>query len=105
MSNNNIKSDMGGGNSFYNIIRTIDSYDIFNNLILSGDLNGNITASSDKVWNHYDVYLFNHLQENIENFSRLIYHTNSGNTLVYKNKNNSSGSYPTTIRPVLECKE
>ena len=48
MSNINIKSDMGGGNSL-NIIR-VPSVNEAKNIILSSDLNGSITPSDTKVW-------------------------------------------------------
>lgn len=53
MSNINIKSDMGGGNSL-NLIRIPSSNEVKN--IFSSDLNGSITPGNSNTW-QYDIYI------------------------------------------------
>lgn len=73
MSNINIKSDMGGGNSL-NIINII-SRNIFDKIIKSSDLNGYIVPYDINVWNISDSW--NHwilCQDNMKNVY-LLYHS------------------------------
>lgn len=53
MSNNNIKSDMGGGNPL-NLIR-VPSLNEVKNIIFSSDLNGSITIKNINTWQFNNI--------------------------------------------------
>ena len=97
MSNINIKSDMGGGNSL-NIIRLM-SYKIYNDVILTGTLNGTISSSSFN-WNRNDLYV--PLQNNINNACLVL---GSGGGQYYLDKNSTSYLTPYGTRLIIEYKE
>ena len=106
MSNINIKSDMGGGNSL-NIIRLM-SYKIYNDVILTGTLNGTISSSSFN-WNRNDLYV--PLQNNTNNACCFV--RGSGEEY-YSDKNRTSHEWyenpfwyskPYGTRLIIEYKE
>ena len=90
---------MGGGNSL-NIIRHI-SYKIYNDVILTGTLNGVISSSSFN-WNRIDS-VFANLQNNLNDLcfiltSSKIYHLSKDSTTHY-----NGSQYG--IRLIIEYKE
>ena len=103
MSNNNIKSDMGGGNSL-NLIR-IPSLDEMKNIIFSSDLNGNITPSSSSVWN-WSNYLYRQSQNNPTDYAYLLEITISvTQRWFYRNETTRSISELSAFSPIIECIE
>lgn len=88
----------GGGNSSYNIIRHI-SYKIYNDVILTGTLNGNISSSSFK-WNRNDWYV--NLQNNSSGSCFVL---GSGGGQYYLDKGSTSYITPYGTRLIIEYKE
>ena len=97
MSNINIKSDMGGNP--LNIIRNM-SYKIYNDVIITGTLNGTISNSSFN-WNINGYYT--PLQNNINNTCLVL---GSGGGQYYLDKNDISyAGIPYGTRLIIEYKE
>ena len=97
MSNINIKSDMGGGNPL-NIIRLM-SYKIYNDVILTGTLNDNISSSSFN-WNRSTLSV--NLQNNATHFCLVFRHNGEQ---VYYDKDTTAGAYYFGTRLIIEFKE
>ena len=91
-------SVVGGGNSSYNIIRHM-SYKIYNDVILTGTLNGNISSSSFK-WNRNNWYV--NLQNNSSDSCFVL---GSGGGQYNLDKNSTSYLTPYGTRLIIEYKE
>lgn len=90
---------MGGGNSFYNIIRNV-SYKIYNDVILKGTLNGTISSSSFN-WNRIDS-VFANLQNNLNDLCFILTST----SLYNQDKDSTTyAGFPCGIRLIIEYKE
>ena len=98
MNNTNISSLNGGGGNSLNIIRLM-SYKIYNDIILTGTLNGTISSSSFN-WNRNDWYV--PLQNNINNACLVL---GSGGGQYYLDKNSISYLTPYGTRLIIEYKE
>ena len=101
MSNINIKSDMGGGNSL-NIIR-IPSVNEAKNIILNSDLNGSITPGNSNTWQYDRYYVM--LYQNNKNENAFV--TKNGAMAAFYDKSYISifGEGSITFNPVIEYRE
>ena len=90
----------GGGNSSLNIIRNM-SYKIYNDVILTGTLNGTISSSSFN-WNRIDS-VFANLQNNLNDLCFIL--TSSKLYHLSKDSTTHNNGLPYGIRLIIEYKE